>query len=121
MPLITPEKSPKNSQDPSDTGKFIPLLIGFFFGPLGLHRIWLRRFKSGAYMLGVSSLALVEFGRNTELVQRIREGEIITDLPRGLILASLVLFITSVWATVDCVKLAMGKFADHSGRPITRW
>lgn len=118
----TPEPSEKPDTDtPSEAGKFMPLVLGFFFGPLGLHRLWLKYFKSGIYMLALSSLALIEFGRHTDLVQRIRGGEMVTDIPRALLLASLVLMVTSVWATVDCVKLAFGKFTDPQGRQITRW
>lgn len=107
--------------EPSTYSKWVPLVIGFFIGPLGLHRIWLGRLQSGIIMFAISGLGLFVIYKHPELVIQVQKGETPTVVPPDFLGGCLMLATTSIWATVDCLRLTVGKFKDGAGFRVSRW
>jgi|GEM_PF-6985762 len=118
---MTDEASRPPDLAPSDKTLVLPIVLAFFFGPLGLHRLWVGLFKSGGFMLGLSGLAFIAMSRHGALVQQIQAGDVPERVPSDLALASVILLITTIWATVDMVKMLAGKFRDAQEKPLKKW
>jgi len=71
--------------------KLAAILLGFFLGPLGIHRFYLGHVGTGIAML------------------------LITVISGGTLAA-----ITGIWAVIDMVLIATGSLRDSNGRPL-RW
>jgi hypothetical protein len=107
--------------EPSSYSRWAPLLMGFFVGPLGFHRIWVGRFPSGITMFAFTGMAMYVIYRHPELVAQAQRGETPTTVPADFLWGCLLLLVTSVWATVDCLRIAVGKFKDGAGYLLTEW
>ena len=81
----------------SNKSKLIALLLCFFLGTLGLHRIYIGRTQGGLLMLAMT---------------------IIGGITSGLGIGGALLFIVSLWAFVDFICLCIGKLTDAQGRPL---
>lgn len=81
----------------SNKSKLVALLLCFFLGTLGLHRIYIGRTQGGLLMLVLTVV-----------------GWITTGLGIGGALTLAV----SIWALVDLVCLCIGKLTDAQGRPL---
>lgn len=113
--------SPAAEDAISEKTLLAPVLIAFFFGPLGFHRILVGRWKSGLFMMGLTLLALTAYGMEAPLVQRIQAGERPTAIPGDLAMGTLVLLITTVWASIDGLRLALGRFRDGAEMRMRKW
>jgi hypothetical protein len=110
-----------DANEPSTYTKWLPLLIGFFVGPLGFHRMWVGRFQSGVTMFASSGFAMFLLFRHPELVAQIQMGGKPEVVPPDFLWGCLILLVTSVWATVDCLRLTVGKFKDGAGFRVMNW
>lgn len=81
----------------SNKSKLVALLLCFFLGTLGLHRIYIGRKQGGLLMLGMTIV-----------------GTITSGLGIGIALVGIV----SIWCLVDLVCLCIGKLTDAQGRPL---
>ena len=81
----------------SNKSKLIALLLCFFLGTLGLHRIYIGRRQGGLLMLGISILG---------------------GMTTGLGVGGALLLLVEIWALVDLVCLCIGKLTDAQGRPL---
>lgn len=81
----------------SNKNKLAALLLCFFLGTLGLHRIYIGRKQGGLLMLGLTII-----------------GAITSAFGFGGIIMTLV----SLWAFVDFICLCIGKLTDSQGRPL---
>ncbi len=114
-------QTPTPEEAQSEKTLLVPVLLAFFFGPLGFHRILVGRWKSGLFMMGLTLLALSAYGMEAPLVQRIQAGERPESIPGDLAMGTLVLLITTVWASVDGLRLALGRFRDAAELRMRKW
>ncbi len=81
----------------SDKNKLAAVLLCFFLGTLGLHRIYIGRKQGGLLMLGLT---------------------VVGWLTTGLGIGGALTLAVSIWALVDLVCLCIGKLTDAQGRPL---
>ena len=81
----------------SDKSKLAALLLCFFLGTLGLHRIYIGRKQGGLLMLGLT---------------------VVGWITSGLGIGGVLTLIVAIWAIVDLVTLCIGKLTDAQGRPL---
>jgi len=81
----------------SNKSKLAALLLCFFLGGAGLHRIYIGRTQSGLLMLALTII-----------------GSITSVLGFGGIIVTIV----SIWALIDFICLCIGKLTDAQGRPL---
>ena len=81
----------------SDKNKLAALLLCFFLGGLGLHRIYIGRKQGGLLQLAMTII-----------------GSITTAFGFGGIIITAV----SIWVFVDFICLCIGKLTDAQGRPL---
>lgn len=81
----------------SNKSKLVALLLCFFLGTLGLHRIYIGRKQGGLLMLGLT---------------------VVGWITAGLGIGGALTLIVGIWALVDLIALCIGKLTDDQGRPL---
>lgn len=81
----------------SNKSKLVALLLCFFLGTLGLHRIYIGRTQGGLLMLALT---------------------VIGWITSGLGIGGALTLAVSIWALVDLIALCIGKLTDAQGRPL---
>jgi hypothetical protein len=115
----------------SPKSRLCALLLGIFFGYLGIHNLYLGKIKRGIIQMVMSVLGLYPYVRLVayaiKAVIAETNGAPVSDddFPIGVILLfilSIFLFaIVGIWAFVDWIVIAVGKARDKNGLPLLKW
>ncbi len=109
----------------SDKSRIAAALLAWFFGTIGIHRLYLGKIRSGVFMLvgGLISIIFITIGW---LLFNFYDGDYILNAKFIILLIMFLVFciievIIEIIRLVDFIRILIGKFKDGNNKNLINW